>query len=66
MNASEDFTTDQKQYLHGFAAGSALGDSLRGVPTFADTLGIAPEQLPGGPELCRYPVPADSSTDGQH
>lgn len=50
MHSTEDFTPEQKQYLHGFAAGSGLGQSLRGVPTFADTLGIAPEQLPGGAE----------------
>lgn len=54
MNSTEDFTPEQKQYLHGFAAGSGLAQSLRGVPTFADALGIAPEQLPGGPEAIHF------------
>lgn len=54
MNSTEDFTPEQKQYLHGFAAGSDLGQSLRGQPTFADALGIAPEQLPGGPEAIHF------------
>ena len=39
----DDFTDEQKKYLEGFAAGSMLGT----LPTFAATLGLTPQQLPG-------------------
>lgn len=47
---SEDFTDEQKSYLQGFAAGSGITRTLLSMPTFASTLGMTPEQLPGGPE----------------
>ena len=39
-----DFTEEQKKYLEGFAAGSGLTQL---TATFAGTLGLAPDQLPG-------------------
>jgi len=46
--SQEGFTEEQVHYLQGFAAGAGLSDKLRGVPTFAGTLGLSPAQLPGG------------------
>ncbi|HEV8378867.1 MAG TPA: NirA family protein [Tepidisphaeraceae bacterium] len=45
----QKFTEEQKQYLQGFAAGSGLAQA-----TFAATLGLKPEQLPGGPEALHF------------
>ena len=42
----QPLSDEQKQYLSGFAAGSGL--SLKVLPTFAGTLGLSAEQLPGG------------------
>ena len=39
----DDFTDEQKHYLEGFAAGSML----HALPTFAATLGLKPQDLPG-------------------
>jgi ferredoxin-nitrite reductase len=47
---SEDFTEEQKSYLQGFAAGSGITRRLLSLPTFASTLGMTPEQMPGGSE----------------
>ncbi|MDB5295545.1 MAG: sir 1 [Phycisphaerales bacterium] len=54
-----DFTTEQKNYLEGFAAGAGLtGLLVNGRATFAGTLGLAPEQMPGGGR-----APAERSAD---
>lgn len=54
-----DFTTEQKNYLEGFAAGAGLTDMLvNGRATFAATLGLGPDQLPGGGR-----APAERSAD---
>jgi ferredoxin-nitrite reductase len=45
----QEFTEEQKQYLAGFAAGSGLAQA-----TFAATLGLKPDQLPGGPEAVHF------------
>jgi ferredoxin-nitrite reductase len=39
---SDEFTDDQKQYLQGFASGADVTRTVRGMPTFAATLGLAP------------------------
>lgn len=44
----EEFTEEQKRYLEGFAAGSLALAGMGSVPTFANTLGLLPAQLPGG------------------
>jgi ferredoxin-nitrite reductase len=44
----EEFTEEQKRYLEGFAAGSMMLAGMGPVPTFANTLGLLPAQLPGG------------------
>lgn len=38
----ENFTEEQQHYLQGFVAGAEAARSLRGLPTFAATLGLAP------------------------
>ena len=63
--SSDVFSEEQKQYLQGFIAGSALRGSGRdGVlpSTFAATLGVAPaktkpmagEEIPAGPERIHF------------
>jgi ferredoxin-nitrite reductase len=42
-----DFTTEQKRYLEGFAAGSGLAQTVA-KSTFAATLGLDVSKLPGG------------------
>ena len=42
MSSSEEFQEEQKLYLQGFVSGSDLVRRLSGLPTFASTLGIAP------------------------
>jgi ferredoxin-nitrite reductase len=42
MMPGESFTEDQQHYLQGFVAGAEAARTLRGLPTFAATLGIAP------------------------
>ena len=64
MSGADAFTEEQKQYLHGFVAGSGLAQIPGTVPTFAATLGIDPgpsprsgaggETLPPGPEAIHY------------
>jgi ferredoxin-nitrite reductase len=63
--STNEFTEEQKQYLQGFAAGSELAQVLAppappnsSRSTFAQTLGLLPEQLPGGRKLSEEPVPA--------
>ncbi len=58
----EEFHEEQKQYLQGFLSGADLGRGLRGLPTFAGTLGLADgahangkpggreEDMPAGPD----------------
>lgn len=46
----QDFTEEQKRYLEGFAAGANIAQRA----TFAGTLGLAPSDLPGGPERICY------------
>lgn len=48
MLPQTDFRDDQKQYLSGFVAGADAARAARGIPTFAQTLGLAPADLPGG------------------
>jgi ferredoxin-nitrite reductase len=61
VTTEQAFTEEQKQYLHGFAAGSGLTQALplkvlQGAPTFAATLGLvdAPPRIageePAGPD----------------
>ena len=38
----ENFTEEQQHYLQGFVAGAEAARSLRGLPTFAARLGLAP------------------------
>lgn len=64
MSGADAFTEEQKQYLHGFVAGSGLAQSPGAVPTFAATLGLAAppspqavpagELIPTGPEAIHY------------
>jgi len=62
MNETHAFTEEQKQYLHGFVAGSGLTHSVAAVPTFAAALGVsaspsAPARepsVPVGPEAIHY------------
>jgi ferredoxin-nitrite reductase len=64
VSGAEPFTEEQKQYLHGFVAGSGLAQLPAAVPTFAGTLGIGPgrpggnlpggETVPTGPEAVHY------------
>ncbi|HEV2295628.1 MAG TPA: NirA family protein [Tepidisphaeraceae bacterium] len=65
MDTIEDFTPEQKQYLHGFAAGSGLAHSLRRMPTFTEALGIKPEQLPGGPEAVHFQAQDRAIAEGK-
>src|ERR1700722_17808331 len=66
MNKGEEFKDDQKQYLQGFLSGADLVRSMRGLATFAGTLGLADggaangnesktgqggEDLPPGPDV---------------
>jgi ferredoxin-nitrite reductase len=43
---TDDFSDEQKRYLEGFAAGSGVGLSLRQLPTWAQTLGVADARKP--------------------
>src|SRR2546427_677292 len=55
--SSEAFSEEQKQYLQGFITGSALKQSAGGGPpasTFAATLGLAPQEIPSGPERIHH------------
>ena len=64
MSPADSFTEEQKQYLHGFVAGSGLARPLSSVPTFAATLGIqtgqsgqsggGTETVPPGPEAIHF------------
>jgi ferredoxin-nitrite reductase len=64
MSGADALTEEQKQYLHGFVAGSGLAQTPAAVPTFAATLGLAPPQaqhnvpgcdpVPPGPEAVHY------------
>jgi ferredoxin-nitrite reductase len=64
VSGADPFTEEQKQYLHGFVAGSGLAQLPGTVPTFAATLGIEPgrpgqdvpsgEEVPPGPEAVHY------------
>lgn len=62
MDGTDGFSEEQKQYLHGFVAGSGLAQRPAAVPTFAATLGLgaAPTQHRGhddagvGPESIHY------------
>jgi ferredoxin-nitrite reductase len=47
MNTPDEFHEDQKQYLQGFLSGAEIARSLRGLPTFAGTLGLAAGAAPG-------------------
>jgi ferredoxin-nitrite reductase len=49
MSVEEAFTEEQKQYLHGFVAGSGLAQLPAAAPTFAATLGIDPNSAASGP-----------------
>src|SRR5215207_9841917 len=42
------FTEEQQNYLQGFFAGGDVARSMRQQPTFAMTLGLRPDQMPGG------------------
>ena len=58
MSGADAFTEEQKQYLHGFVAGSGMLPGA--VPTFAGTLGVEPgrsrhgDDVPPGPEAIHY------------
>ena len=48
MSTMDDFHEEQKQYLQGFMSGAAAGLGLRGLPTFAGTLGLTDGGLANG------------------
>ncbi|MFT3787608.1 MAG: NirA family protein [Tepidisphaeraceae bacterium] len=64
---TDDFTDEQKQYLHGFAAGSGLSSRLSSVPTFARTLGLAPASTGPRPieQICYDAQDATTSAGGK-
>lgn len=43
------FSLEQQNYLQGFVAGADAARSLRGLPSFASTLGIAPTEVNAPP-----------------
>lgn len=49
---ADDFTDEQKQYLHGFAAGAGLAQKLGALPTFAGTLGLATDGPKPAEQIC--------------
>src|SRR5262245_506104 len=57
-----DFTEEQKLYLEGFVAGAGLPQMLGGAATFAQTLGLSADQLPGG--TAAKPQPASDVPAG--
>src|SRR5688500_949642 len=49
MTDHEPFTVEQQNYLMGFVAGSDAARGMKGLPTFAATLGLAnSERAHGG------------------
>jgi ferredoxin-nitrite reductase len=56
---SEEFTSEQKNYLEGFTVGSDMARSILSLPTFSQTLGVAAGPKPHGAE-------DSSSPDAMH
>ncbi len=59
----EQITEEQKRYLEGFAAGSGM---LAGMPTFAVTLGLAPQDLPMAKAAGQTAAPQSSAPEAIH
>jgi ferredoxin-nitrite reductase len=62
MSVEPALTEEQQRYLQGFVAGAEAARALRGLPTFAATLGLAPGSGPatGAPAAESPPVRAEA------